>query len=136
MGRFGKYLAMKKNPYYRLIAIVLLMAGIFFFIRRVGKDPYEIKGLDRDPADLVYTKHARCRMDCRSITVDEVKHILVKGEVNYSKSEPKAKPDPKFALEGTTSDGQQLRIVFAQDGGKVVVVTAIDLGKEWPCNCN
>jgi hypothetical protein len=127
---------MKNNRHYRLIAIVLLIVAIFFFIRRSGKDPYEIKGFDRDPADLVYTKHARCRMDCRSISEDEIRQILVKGEVNYSKSEPEAKPDPKYALEGTSADGQQLRIVFAQDDGKVVVITAIDLGKEWPCNCN
>jgi hypothetical protein len=121
---------------YRLIAIVLLIVAVFFIIRRTGKDPYEIKNFDRDPADLVYTKHARCRMDCRSISEDEVRQILVKGDLNYSKSEPEAKPDPKYALEGRTSDGQQLRIVFAPDDGKVVVITAIDLGKEWPCNCN
>jgi hypothetical protein len=29
-----------------------------------------------------------------------------------------------------------VRIVFAPDNGKVVVITAIDLDKEWPCNCN
>jgi hypothetical protein len=119
-----------------LIAIVLLIVAVFFIINRSGRDPYEIKGFDRDPADLVYTKHARCRMDCRGITEDEVKQILVKGEVNYGKSEPEAKPDPKYALEGITADGQQVRIVFAPDHGKVVVITAIDLGKEWPCNCN
>jgi hypothetical protein len=119
-----------------LIAIVLLIVAVFFIIRRTGKDPYEIKGLDRNPADLVYTKHAKCRMDCRQISEDEVKEILVKGDVNYDKSEPNGKPDPKYALEGKTADGQQVRIVFAPDDGKVVVVTAIDLGKEWPCQCN
>jgi hypothetical protein len=127
---------MKNDRNYRLIAIVLLIVAVFFFIRRAGKDPYEVKGFDRDPADLVFTKHAKCRMECRSITEDEVKQILAKGDINYSKSEPGGKPDPKYALEGTTSDGQQLRIVFAADHGRVVVVTAIDLGKEWPCNCN
>src|SRR5262245_47166987 len=111
---------MRNNRHYRLIAIVLLIVSIFFFIRRAGKDPYEVKDFDRDPADLVYTKHARCRMDCRSITEDEVKQILVKGDINYSKSEPNAKPDPKYALEGISSDGQQLRIVFAPDHGKLV----------------
>jgi LPXTG-motif cell wall-anchored protein len=121
--------------HYWLIAMILLVIAVVFLMRRAGEDPYEIKDLERNPADLVFTKHARCRMDCRSITEDEVKQILVKGEVNYSKSEPKGRPDPKYALEGTSSDGQKLRIVFAADDGKVVVVTAIDLGKEWPCNC-
>ena len=43
---------------------------------------------------------------------------------------------PAAAGEAATADGQQVRIVFAPDDGKVVVVTAIDLGKEWPCQCN
>lgn len=127
---------MKQNRHYWLIATALVVMAVVFWVRRAGEDPYEIEGLERDPAALVYTKHARCRMDCRSISEEEVKQILVKGEINYSKSEPKAKPDPKYALEGTTGDGQQVRIVFAPDDGKVVVITAIDLGKEWPCNCN
>ena len=125
---------MRKRQYW-LIAMVLLVVAVVFLSRRTGKDPYEIKGLERDPADLVYTKHARCRMDCRQITTGEVEQILVKGDINYSKSEPKGKPDPKYALEGTSEDGQKLRIVFAADDGKIVVVTAIDLEKEWPCDC-
>lgn len=120
---------------YWLIAMVLIVIGVVFIMRRAGRDPQEIQDLNRDPAALVYTRHARCRMDCRSITEDEVRDILVKGEINYGKSEPNGKPDPKFALEGTSGDGQKLRVVFAADNGKMVVVTAIDLGKEWPCKC-
>ena len=126
---------MKQSRRYWLIAMVLLITALIFVMRRIGRDPGEIKGMNRDPASLVYTKHAKCRMDCRQVTEDEVKQILVDGKLNYAKSEPNGKPDPKYALEGTSSDGQQLRIVFAADDGKLVVVTVIDLGKEWPCSC-
>lgn len=126
---------MRTKRHYWLIAMVLLVIAVVFIMRRAGEDPYEIRDLDRDPADLVYTKHARCRMDCRQISEQEVRDILIHGKINYGKSEPNAKPDPKFALEGKTPDGQNVRIVFAPDDGKVVVITAIDLDKEWPCNC-
>mgnify|MGYP000917271525 CR=1 FL=1 len=127
---------MKHSRHYWLIAMALLAMAVLFWVRQDREDSGETEGLARDPSALVYTKHARCRMDCRSISEEEVKQILLKGKINYSKSEPKAKPDPKYALEGKTDDGQRVRVVFAPDNGKVVVITAIDLDKEWPCNCN
>lgn len=127
---------MNNKRHYWLIAIVLLVIALFFILRRVGEDPYEIKGMDRDPSALVYSKHARCRMDCRQITKAEVEAILVEGKENYSQSDPGAKPNPRYALEGHSADGQNLRVIFAPDKGKIVVVTAIDLGKDWPCQCN
>jgi len=119
-----------------LAAIIAIILAAIVLIQQAGKDPYAIRDFERDPADLVYTKHARCRMDCRYIDEAEVKQILVEGKINYSKSQPKAKPDPKYALEGITRDGQNVRIVFAPDNGKIVVITVIDLGKDWPCACD
>lgn len=128
---------MNAKKQYWVFAVLLLVIALFFLVNRSGKDQQDaINGMARDPARLVYTKHARCRMDCRHIDEEEVKQILVQGDINYSKSEPKAKPDPKYALEGITKDGQRVRIVFAADHGKVVVITAIDLEKEWPCHCD
>ena len=40
-------------------------------------------------------------------------------------------PDPKYALEGNTHDGQHVRIIFANSPRGPVVVTVIDLEKEW-----
>ena len=93
--------------------------------------------IDRHPGRLVYSKHARCRMNCRHIDESEVAEILQQGRINYRKSEPAGRPDPKYALEGTTHDGQHVRIVFAmpREGQKVVVVTVIDLDTEWTCDC-
>src|SRR5664279_2617586 len=59
---------------------------------------------------LIYTRHARCRMDCRHITDREIHEILDEGAINYTKSEPDARPDPKYAVEGFTAEQQHLRI--------------------------
>lgn len=91
--------------------------------------------IDRNPAALIYTKHARCRMHCRHIDESEVQEILKQGRINYRKSEPAARPDPKYALEGTTHDGQRVRIVFAAALRGTAVITVIDLDREWTCDC-
>ena len=93
------------------------------------------EGLSRNIARIIYTRHARCRMDCRQIDVAEVEEILQKGEINYQKSDLRSAPDPKYALEGRTHDGQHVRIVFANSQRGPVVITVIDLEKEWACNC-
>ncbi len=91
--------------------------------------------IDRRAAQLIYTRHARCRMDCRHITEREVREILENGQIDYRKSEPDARPDPKYALEGNTAEGQHLRIVFAPTNRGLVVITCIELGVEWQCDC-
>ena len=79
-----------------------------------------------------YSRHAKCRMACRQIDESEVKEILASGEINYNKDEITDK-GVTFPLEGTTHDGQHVRIVFAPKEKEVVVVTAIDLDKDWHC---
>ncbi len=41
-----------------------------------------------------------------------------------------------YALEGYSNDKQHLRIIFAPEKERMVVVTCIDLDKEWQCDCN
>jgi hypothetical protein len=92
--------------------------------------------INRHEPHLIYTRHAHCRMDCRHITETEIKEILEKGEINYVKSEPNGHPDPKYALDGYTKEGQHLRVVFATSERGLIVVTCIELGVEWQCDCN
>jgi hypothetical protein len=87
-------------------------------------------------AELVFTKHARCRMDCRHITPKEIHEVLDIGTINYGKSEPDARPDPKYAVDGYTAEQQHLRIVVAPEDAKLIVITCIELGVEWSCHCN
>ena len=91
--------------------------------------------INRNETHLIYTRHARCRMDCRHITETEIKEILQHGEIDYKKSEPNGHPDPKYALEGNTNEGQHLRIIFAPTDRGLIVITCIELGVEWQCDC-
>ena len=91
----------------------------------------------RNTKDLILTKHVRCRMGCREVTLEEITDIIENGTVNYEKSGIGKKGDSTFALEGISLDQQYLRVVVAPEkDGKLVVITCIDLEKEWPCNCN
>ena len=62
--------------------------------------------------------------------------ILEEGDVIFSKSRVRDKPCPSYAIEGTTEDGQFVRIVFAKCDSITRVVTAIDLGVKHDCDCN
>ncbi len=89
----------------------------------------------RDPqSEYFFTKHARCRMECRKITQKEIKEIVTKAEVNYNKSELDAAQGPKYAVEGYTSkDRQHIRVIVAPKQRHLSIVTVIDLDKDWEC---
>src|SRR5690606_20141643 len=137
----------KAAPYVFLLILAVLA---FFLARRnqqinneeeipnssnTSKTINRNRGFDRRVSFIGYTNHGRCRMQCRRISQAEVKEIMQNGKINYNKSDVKAKPCPEYALEGTTSDNQRVRIVFAQCDKKSKVITVIDLGKDWTCNC-
>ena len=96
----------------------------------VGNAPFDRHG------QIILTKHARCRMDCRHITMREIHEIVDNGTINFDKSEPYSHPDPKFAVEGYTEEKQHLRIIVAPENEKLIIVTCIELGAEWQCDCN
>jgi hypothetical protein len=81
---------------------------------------------------ISYSRHAKCRMECRHIDESEVKEILQKGEINFAK-EKESEKGVTYPLEGVTHDGQHVRIVFSPNENNVTVVTAIDLDTNWPC---
>jgi Domain of unknown function (DUF4258) len=81
---------------------------------------------------ISYSRHAKCRMECRHIDESEVKEILQKGEINFAK-EKESEKGVTYPLEGVTHDGQHVRIVFSPHENNVTVVTAIDLDTNWPC---
>jgi hypothetical protein len=139
----------KGNSLASLVLIIVLFLA-FFLVKQCrisdGTSNKEIpttskqkesRGLDRDPDAINYSKHARCRMQCRHIDETEVKEILQTGKINYGKSEIGDNPDCKrrYAVEGKTHDNQRVRIVFAPCQSEVTVVTVIDLGTEWTCDC-
>lgn len=85
-------------------------------------------------AEYFFTKHARCRMECRNITQKEVKEIVRKANVNYNKSDLQASGGAKYVLEGYTSkDRQHIRVIVAPRKKHLSIVTVIDLDKDWEC---
>lgn len=83
---------------------------------------------------LRYTRHGRCRMACRHISEDEVEALLREGRVDPDRTRHEGEC-VSYAVEGQTDDGQHVRIVYADCDRETRVVTTIDLGSDWPCQC-
>lgn len=94
----------------------------------------EIEGFNRNASHIIFSKHAKCRMDCRKIDESEIKEILKNGTINYKKIQSD-KRGKTYPVEGFTHDRQHVRIVFAPKGDGLVVVTVIDLDTDWKCDC-
>jgi len=102
--------------------------------RDASSNEQVIPGFNRNTEKLIFSKHARCRMDCRKIDEAEVRAILMNGTVNLKKIQSD-KRGKTYPVEGYTKDKQHVRIVFAPKGEGLVVVTVIDLETEWKCDC-
>lgn len=122
----------------RLIILVLVASLTILLVLQKSNQlkPQPNDLFNRTDTRIILTKHARCRMDCRHIDESEIREILHSGRVNLQKSEPAASPDPKYAIEGTTHDRQRVRIIVAASPGGNVIITVIDLEREWQCDCN
>ncbi|MDE3183416.1 MAG: DUF4258 domain-containing protein [Bacteroidota bacterium] len=123
----------RRSSFYFLVIIivVLLIIKSSAWFNQLNRDTSSF----RNTGHLILTKHVKCRMDCRHITEDEIKEILKEGSVNYAKSGIGSKGDSTFALEGYSHENQHIRVVVAPESDGLVVITCIDLGHEWPCNC-
>ena len=123
-----------------IVFAVLLLRIASPFLRRshgtTSQTPQQVTELNRNTDHLILTKHAKCRMECRDITEEEIKEILHDGNINYNKSDMNDERGPTYALEGYSHEHQHLRIIFAPKRDELVVVTCIDLDKEWQCDCN
>jgi len=134
----------KYAPYILLLFAALLLYYVLTNQRRHNKkESIEIttngvpggEGFQRNPEKITYTKHARCRMDCRHINEAEVKEILQNGKVNVNKIEEDNR-GRTYPLEGKTTGDKYLRIVVAPKKNETVIVTVIDLDADLPCDCS
>ncbi len=103
--------------------------------RESSGDVNRDRGFDRRVSYLQYSNHAKCRMQCRHITQEEVEETMRDGNINYNKSDIQNARCPRYAVEDVTKDNQRVRIVFAQCNNYTEVVTVIDLDTEWTCDC-
>jgi len=117
---------------FTLLAVLVVLA---VFVFRRWQEPQRGEAFDRTPQKLFYTKHARCRMNCRQISEQDVRLIMKKGIINFSKSNRTGRPCPTYALQGVTPDGESLRVVFAQCDEETKVVTCYNLKKDFNCYC-
>ena len=68
-----------RNSFMRtgLLVIFALLFLVFFIFRRQGARHHRsAERFSREYRQLIYTKHARCRMNCRHIDEQEVQEIL------------------------------------------------------------
>lgn len=114
--------------------LILVLAFLVFLIRR-WNEPERKEAFDRKPASVMYTKHAFCRMECTQISKSEVEEIMQNGIINFSKSNRSAAPCPVFALQGRTSSGENIRVIFAQCRAETKVLTCYNLKEEFSCYC-
>lgn len=120
------------------LAVIILALATLVQRQCAGNNTAQAeRGLPRTKAWLHYSAHAKCRMKCRRITQAEVEEILEHGKINYNKSDLKG-GEPcsrKYAVEGRTADGQDVRIIFAPCNKRTTVVTTIDLDNDYDCDC-
>lgn len=117
------------------LSLLIVLVLLFVFVYKRWQEPSRKEPFDRTPDKLSFTRHARCRMDCRRISQSDIDDILRKGIINYSKSDRNDRPCPTFALQGETSDGDKIRVIFAQCDAETKVITCYHLNQEFECNC-
>ena len=84
---------------------------------------------------LEFSRHARCRMQCRHVATAEIESALRTGTIDPSRTRTDGRCD-SHAVHSTGSEGERLRVVFAACETETLVVTVIDLDTDWPCDCD
>ena len=120
---------------FTVIIFFIIIIGFWIWQEGSGAEFSIITNSFRDTSNLIFTKHARCRMNWRHINKKEINEIILTGNVNSSKSGRSTKGNKTYALEGYSYEHQHLRVVVTPETGGLVVITCIDLDKAWPCNC-
>lgn len=120
-----------------VIVAIALAVCLYFFLQQPGVVPEAGQvPFSRAPSYLVYSKHARCRMECRHVNEAEVVEVLRTGRYDPLRTK-KSSRGTSYAIEGRTHDAQLLRLVVAPASkNRLIVVTVIDLEHDYPCHCD
>lgn len=114
---------------------LILLFGIVYLLQRTGESKTDESF--RNITKIEYTSHAKCRMGCRYIDEKEIKEIISGGILNREKSGfDKKYNDETFALEGYSHENQHIRVVLTPRNGRLLIITVIDLDRDWECDCN
>ena len=111
-------------------------------VKRINADTLSPRQVKPGAEQILYkgravklSKHAKERMDCRTIEAFEVQEVFDKGQINRAKTRTDDKPCPSTAYEyRTLRDKQRIRAVVAYcEGQQPVLVTVIDLDNKYDC---
>ncbi len=75
---------------------------------------------------LVFTHHARERMDERGVTQGQVYSALE----NPDDHRPSPQGQDRFVAEKRLETGQTLRVIYTEEGDFYIVITAIKIGRK------
>lgn len=123
------------------IKILVMLLWLIYFVgcntshQEIPSQTNSLPDSNSNNPDLIYTKHAKCRMDCREVSKNEILEIIAGNTINVNKSDYNDHPCPTIAYEGRSSDGQLLRVIIADCEPRDKVVTVIDLEKDFTCDC-
>jgi hypothetical protein len=122
-----------RNVLFTLFFVLLVLA---VFVVRSYREPRGREPFDRSPDNLSYTGQVLARMTCDGISKDDVEEVMENGVINLGKGNRRARPCPSFALQGTTEDGEYIRVLFSQCAGETKVLECYSLRKKtaYPCN--
>lgn len=123
------------RPRNVVFTLVLVIVVIGFAIMHLRNEPRRKEAFDRTPPHLIYTTHARCRMDCRKISKEDINEIMKKGVILFNRSRMNDRPCPTFALQGFTKSNESVRVIFAQCPENTKVVTCYNLREDFECDC-
>ena len=121
-----------KRATYSLIVVLVFL---FLFIIARWQEPRRREAFDRHPVLVNYTRHALSRMEWRHISKVEIGEIMEKGIINFNKSNRYGRPCPTFALQGETTSGEKIRVIFAQCREETRVITCYNLLQDFECDC-
>lgn len=122
----------KKQQGIITIIVVFIIVILYLLFGRENHTDGREKNFRHHKIEL--TAHAKCRMDCRHISEKEIKEVLQKGKINYSKTKKNAAPCPSYAVDYFVN-GKQIRIVVGDCDDKAVIITVMDTGKNFECHC-
>ena len=74
-------------------------------------------------------------MDCRHIGVEDINEIMQKGIIIFNRSNMNDRPCPTFAIQGYTTQHENLRVIFAQCAETTKVITCYNLKQDFECHC-
>jgi hypothetical protein len=125
----------RMKPRNVLLTLLVILAILALAINSWRHEYRAREAFNRQPGKVYFTHHALCRMDCRHISKKDIAEIMEKGVIMLNKSNRSARPCPMYAMQGRTTGGERLRVIFAQCREETRVVTCYNLDEEFECHC-